>query len=212
MGLFDILKRNRNNEKFDTQLPYTIEKDFEGKTKIEYVEKMQNNDAYHTILTIIKSDGNLADCYVFWYKDGNAIMIDSTTGREVGTEIISTKIDFDLLNRDPNYVHALMCNLLNRDRVMKYLQRGLQENPENPCGKYVGSIEKREDGYKKVFDPNIGLMSHNSYEMVAERQRVKDSKIRNMRKELKVENNNAARALSRAQEIQKKLDEVERGR
>ena len=120
------------------------------------------------------------------------------------------KNDFNLLQNDPNYVHALMCNLLNRDRVMKYLQRGLQENPENPCGKYVGSIEKSENTYKKVFDSNIGRISHNSPEMVAERKTKRENEIRNIRENLIVENYDAKKALERAQELRRKLNEYEK--
>ena len=57
----------------------------------------------------------------------------------------------------------------------KYLENGLQENPEVPCGNYIGQLcYIPERGiYKKQFDPYIGDFSHNSTPQVERRRQHK---------------------------------------
>lgn len=211
MGFFDILKRNRNNEKFETQLPYTIGINKEGKTQVDYTDTQSKHaHLYDTTRIIIDYvQGNLAKCRVSWYGRDDAVMLDGI-GNEISRATdyskIITKIDFELLQRDPNYVQSLMCKLLDRNRVDKYLERGLQDNPDNPCGNYIGSIEKREDGYIKFFDSNIGLQIHNSPEMRNKRQDYKEQKLQNLRDRLKIENLNAKIALNEVQKIKEEID------
>lgn len=33
----------------------------------------------------------------------------------------------------------------------QYLENGLQESPEHPCGKYIGGMRKTENGYNKFL-------------------------------------------------------------
>ena len=55
-----------------------------------------------------------------------------------------------------------MVELLNRSRVKSYIERGLVDNPDVPCGNYVGGIETTPDGsFGKIFDNFIGTYVHN---------------------------------------------------
>jgi len=112
-------------------------------------------------------------------------------------------IDTDLIWKDEQYCLAVMKNLLNQHRVEEYLNRGLQESPEVPCGKYVGGVQKRGEVYKKVFFRQLGEASHNSQEMVNERQRLNEELKQKREQE-------RARKLAQIAKLQQELDDMDR--
>jgi len=67
-----------------------------------------------------------------------------------------------------------MKELLDKKRVERYLESGLQETPEHPCGEYIGGIRQTEKGYGKFFSIIVGEASHNSESMVNKRQKYRE--------------------------------------
>ena len=222
MGLLDMFKNKKNNNIYKQEIePYSLnyEKNREGKLQIEYIENIQyEKKGYDTTRLIVDSrNGNISECRISWYGKDDAMILDQKTGEMLGRATnykdILVEIDYNLLQKDPNYANSLMLLLLNKDRVNGYLERGMQANPEVLCGKYVGGIRKNEEGqYEKVFDTNIGVMSHNSLEMLNKRKKEKERKVQNLRDRLKVENDVAVDALNKAKEIQKQIDDAEKMR
>ena len=190
MGLLDMFKKKENNvENRKKSMPekrdnYTINENIEGKFQLDYTEAEPKFGQFYdtTRLVVDKINNDVSKCRVSWYGHDDAIIINPETGEEVGrltnySEIL-TKIDYDLLQRDPNYVRTLMVTLLKRNRVEEYLARGLQENPELPCGEYVGHVQLKDGKYQKVFDEELGRQSHYSERMRQIRQFYRDTEIR----------------------------------
>ena len=80
-----------------------------------------------------------------------------------------------LLQTDENYCSVVMRKLLDQKRVIKYLEDGLQETPEQPCGKYIGGVKPTEKGYGKFFSLSVGRASHNSDLMINRRREYRES-------------------------------------
>lgn len=187
MGFLDKFKNNEAAKKRQNtvsqstakqELPFDIKytKNSEGKLQIDFYDKNAEFRQFYDTTRLIIDDnisnvGNkaLRDCRISWYGQDDAIMFDRE-GNEISSRTayrnITTNIDFNLLQNDPNYCIALMKSLLNKKRVEEYLNRGMNENPEVPCGKYVGEIRKIDNMYKKVFDKTEGERSHYSQEMI----------------------------------------------
>ena len=189
MGLLDIFKKKEknNNEIIENKAEQPKQDDYKislmlenGSLKVEFYERQPKfGQFYDTTRLIIDrmNEQDLADCRVSWYGEDDSIVLDkhgNDLGRREAYKNILTHIDIELLQKDKNYTKALMKDLLNQSRVLQYLQEGLKDNPERPCGKYVGSIQNIDGQYRKIFDPNLGQMSHNSPEMVDKRQKYQE--------------------------------------
>lgn len=207
MGFLDRFKKQE--KKATTVAPDIRTPQKRNDNQIEYsstedgrlvVQLMENNPKlgqfYDTTKLIIDNkkvelEGNyLQNCMVSWYGQNDCVRLDSRGneyGRRSQFKNVLAEIDEDLLWTDENYCLAVMKMLLNQNRVEEYLNRGLQETPDTPCGKYVGGIRQREDGsYGKVFKTNVGKASHNSQEMVAKRQRLQEQ-IRQRQEQVKAD-------------------------
>ena len=201
MGLFDRFKKNKqtktdeptinnmqqennvNNVQF---VPYDVQYHNNGSIQIEFYDR--NSDFktfYDTTRLIINNRLNIEghqiyNCAVSWYGQNDCIMIDKTTGEELGRagqyRGVLVELDLQLLLHDKNYHQMVMKGLLNKDRVEKYLNEGLKETPEIPCGKYIGGVRQTENGYKKFFDMEVGRSSHNSDLMKKRRQQNREMK------------------------------------
>lgn len=132
---------------------------------------------------------------VSWYGRNDAIVFDEN-GQESGRRSlyrgVLTQIDLNLLQTDASYCYTVMKQLLEKSRVERYLSQGLEKNPQRPCGKYIGGVERMENGYRKVFDEAIGRESHYSRLMVDRRrendlrhQREQEDKIRMKQEQIK---------------------------
>ena len=115
----------------------------------------------------------LWNCRVSWYGIEDGIGRDFIKPRSEQYTGVLAQIDLDLLQHDPTYCKMVMKNLLDQDRVRSYLNEGLKENPERPCGKYIGGVGKTEKGYAKFFSPSVGEASHNSKLMVDRRKQLR---------------------------------------
>ena len=115
---------------------------------------------------------------VSWYGEDDAVPVNIPghhhSLRRRDTRSIQLGLDFSKLS-DSKYLKTLFYLLLNQDRVERYLNNGLQENPEVPCGNYIGQLcYTPEKGiYQKQFDLHIGKISHNSTPQVERRRQHK---------------------------------------
>lgn len=191
------MRTNNNTEKQQQESPYYIKaiKNKEGKIQIDFHENMKPSDQfYDTTRLIIDGDrkdipnASLKDCRVSWYGEDDAVMFDNK-GNEISrrTNYKNVLVDLDLktLISNRNYCISVMKGLLNEKRVEEYLSRGMQENPDIPCGNYLGRIDRVGNTFKKRFDPNIGRKVHNSIEMRAERRMYQKKQKENKQRAIK---------------------------
>lgn len=155
------------------QLPFYVEfrQTSKGYLQIEFYDNNPDFWQFYDITKLIVDRQPLNikgrqvyNCAVSWYRRDACIMFD-----EKLTEVLA-EIVLELLQSDPNYCYSIMKNLLNKQRVEIYLERGLQETPFISCGKYIGGIKSPEKGYNKFFCIDVGLASHNSELMINRRQ------------------------------------------
>ena len=176
MVLFDrFKKKNINVEPEVKKEPPTFEVKYsitsDGKLQVDFHDlKKDFKQFYDTTRLIVDTnsakkteDSTVYDCLVSWYEERYEVL------KKVGDSLraldykdILAELDLDLLQNDEKYCKMVIKSLINEKRVERYLETGLQEEPELPCGKYVGGIFKTEKGYEKLFDPDIGKKSHNS--------------------------------------------------
>lgn len=181
MGLLNIFKKNKETQ---TTIPVQEKNPFDitynqledGSIQIDFLDndsRITLGQFYDTTRLIISSEdialGNhqVSNCYVSWYDSTDAERLDKQTRkysyREVWAEIDRQQIG------NPQYIAILMRGLLKKSRVEEYLSKGLQEQPDRPCGKYIGGIQMTSNGYGKVFNQEIGNIAHNTYDMRMQR-------------------------------------------
>ena len=191
MGLFDRFKKNNkqnamsivNNKQTIEQFPFYIDYNLNsnGTLQVDFYDKYPNfNKFYDTTRLIIGTQLNIEghkvyDCAVSWYGHSDCQMFDKKTGtfdspRAQEYYGVLAEIDLELLQSDPNYCNMVMNKLLDKQRVETYLENGLRETPEQPCGKYIGGVRQTEKGYSKFFSIIVGQASHNSKLMINRRQ------------------------------------------
>lgn len=222
MGLLDIFKKKEQiNEQIETvtqeqTLPYDInlKVNEEGKLQVDFHDKRPDfKEFYDTTRLIIDSQRTdmgsipLKECRVSWYGESDMIMIDRETGEEISRRTdykdILTDIDIGLLQTDYNYCVSVMKNLVNQKRVEKYLNDGLKENPEVPCGKYIGGIRNNQNKYEKYFDQIAGQKSHNSNEMIDKRNKYRELQEIRRQQQIKMKREEMAK-------LQSEIDDLSR--
>lgn len=139
----------------------------DGKLQIDYMEKPDFRKPYDStrlVLETIPENINGNKVYtgkVSWYNQGDTIMFDNNDSRHRGWTI-RMEVEPTLLRTNDEYVRWVMVGLLNRSRVQSYIERGLIDNPDVPCGNYVGGIDaKPDESFGKIFDNFIGTYVHN---------------------------------------------------
>lgn len=129
----------------------------------------------------------LEEAKISWRNNDDMNYIDENGREERITpdmQDIRVSIDFEKLYHDRAYQEVLMKGLLTKQRVSRYLNQGLEEVPENPCGNYIGEViqkeEKDEQGniarryYTRGFNSYIGRMVHNLPDQIARRNAQKE--------------------------------------
>lgn len=199
MGFLDRFKKQNKNEviaepkgqipqkRNENAIEYSCTDD--GRLVIELIEQRTKPGQFYDTTKLVfdnkmvELEGHyLQNCMVSWYGQEDCVRLDSNGndyGRRGQFKNVLADIDTSLIWNDEEYCLAVMKKLLNQDRVEEYLNRGLQESPDVPCGKYVGGIKLRGEEYRKVFHPGVGKASHNSPEMVDKRQRLQEQKRQN---------------------------------
>ena len=194
MGLLDKFRKKQpekdqiheedNNKEFLRNAKFSMTKD--GRLQVDFYDREADFRQFYDVTRLIASIDTINlgghpvhNCVVSWYGENDAIMFDSKgmdLSRRTQYREVLAEINLEQLRTDYNYCEAVMKGLLNKERVEKYLSRGLQENPENPCGKYIGGVRKTpENTYQKFFSKRAGEASHNSEFMINRRREVREN-------------------------------------
>ena len=125
--------------------------------------KQSYNSTRLISLGTVNLDGEyVKNCLVSWYNEVDAEYYDSVDSRRCYQNVL-VDIDLRRLQQDPNYCYIVMTKLLEKNRVEKYLNRGLEEQPIEPCGNYIGGLKWKEEGYwGEKFSPRVGRAAHYS--------------------------------------------------
>ena len=187
-------------------------KTVEGQTGIEYYNHRNSlAKGYDTTRLILGNEKEiqgkkLRECLVSWYNADK--VLENTIKRREGkfygefnsyTQIFA-EINLNLLVTNPEYSAKVMNDLLDKSRVEKYIERGLQEAPDVYTGRYVGGVARTNDGgYIKTFNRDIGKATYNLPENKKRREERKkeieaykrielqqaEDKVRKIKQELK---------------------------
>lgn len=193
MGLFDRFKK-KDTQKVEeatirtsspNQAPFDIEygQSSDGRyLQVEFHDNRADFKKFYDITRLIVDRQPLDiaghpvhNCAVSWYGSEDCQMFDEKLGafesqRAHEYRGVLAEIDLNLLQSDPNYCSMVMKSLLDKQRVERYLETGLQEEPKMPCGKYIGGVRQTENGYGKFFSTVVGRVSHLSDLMVNRRK------------------------------------------
>ncbi len=220
MGFFDKLKKNskqniENNR--EEQLSFDIEysSTSNGNLQVEYFDKDINFKKFYDVtrLVIKREPLNIENhqvynCAVSWYGSGDCKFLNEKTGKFENISAqdyrgVLLELDLELLENDINYCNMVMKKLLDKERVEKYLENGLEETPKQPCGKYVGGVKKTENGYTKFFSTTVGQASHNSELMVNRRKEHREMLERKKQKDIESKR-------AQIEKLQREIDNMER--
>lgn len=216
MGLFDRLRKKKEisvtnetheNENILNMPKLTITQDGRLNAEFNHNETREFYDT--TKLTIdynhpfMIAGQNLYNCVVAWDGRNDCRLLDSIDNSQIAGNRNDYKgvwLDIDLgkLQTDPNYCNVLMNELLLRSRVYQYIENGLKENPERPCGKYIGGVREQNGIYNKYFSATVGRAAHNDPFMVDRRAKLRE----------KAEADKAARIEAKKQQMAKLQDEI----
>lgn len=194
MGVLDrILNKRQDTTSIDNKMPiekrhpdatYGITQD--GRLQVEFYDNQPDFKQFYGVTRLIINQvplnmggESVYNCIVSWYGISDCHIFNRATGRMDSPRAseykgVLAQIDLDLLQNDPQYCETVMKGLLNKKRVERYLEQGLQENPGQPCGKYIGGVAKKETGYNKFFKRAIGVASHYSPHMINKRQKYRE--------------------------------------
>lgn len=190
MGFLDRFKKSDNMNTSTQPSPRVEEQPIKvkysvlpnGNFQVEFYNRNAEFKKFYdtTRLIIGRQALNLAghavcNCAVSWYGKDDHQMVNEKTGQLESPRAgqykgVLAELDLRLLQTDPNYCSMVMQDLMDKQRVERYLEDGLQEQPKVPCGKYIGGIRQSEQGYTKFFNPSVGLVSHNSDLMIGRRR------------------------------------------
>ncbi len=220
MGILDRFKKKKEepapsysipsspNTKPPFDLIVTATKD--GRCQMEFEDHKADMKQFYDITRLIINgkpiniNGHvLYDCDISWYGSTDAILLGpdgEKFGRRNEYKNILAEIDMGRMQTDSRYCQFVMRGLLNRKRVLRYLEKGLRDSPDIPCGKYVGGVRYLEGGkLDKFFSCDVGQAAHSSPEMVSMREKHKQ------REEAK----RAAEIAERQARIQRLNDEID---
>lgn len=192
MGFLDLFKKGKNiqsNQPEIVEEPFNIKYGINknGKLQVEFYDKNAAFKQFYDTTRLIIDDKavtlageEVQNCKVSWYGENDCCELNKQTGEFESPKAgnykeVLAQIDLELLKNDKNYCYAVMKGLLDQKRVERYLETGLQEVPEQPCGNYIGGVRKTERGYGKFFSTDVGKVSHNSDLMKNKRQRQREA-------------------------------------
>lgn len=219
MGLFDRFKKNKqetdkkvDNISKDYEIKYGMSQD--GRLQIDFYDRNikvgQFYDTTRLIVgdkTVVLANQRVQNCIVSWYRQDDTVFSDPQYENESidarSYKGVLAQIDPVLLQSDEKYCSNVMRYLLNKKRVNQYLENGLQESPEHPCGKYIGGMRKTENGYSKFFNIDAGIASHNSRLMVERRRENREKMEQKKRMEID-------RKRAEIQKLQSEIDDMYR--
>lgn len=223
MGLFDFLKNKQknvetqpsvqqNNEQKSFNINYKWTRD--GNLQVDFYDSIGKFGQFYDTTRLIVSQTPeiianqcLQDCQVSWYGSNDAVVLGGEyfgeSKNSVNYSHVLAQIDTNLLMQDEEYCYTVMKRLLDRKRVMTYLEDGLKENAQLPCGEYIGGIQKQGNEYKKVFSEEVGNAAHYSAKMVNRRAALKQKN--EVAKQMEIEAKKR-----KIQELQGEIDDLSR--
>lgn len=166
-------KSKRNKLSFEVQTKTTSD----GRLQIDFYEKDADfKQFYDTTRLIIDSNGLsvgnhlIHNCMVAWYRQEDNINAANKEVRRLYYKTVLAEIDLKLLKSDSNYCNKVMKELLSKKSVEKYLENGLEEKTDFPCGNYIGGVRKVDNVYQRIFTREVGKYSHDSEYMINKRR------------------------------------------
>ena len=196
MGLFDRFKKKEKNthqgeEQRRQELPFDVQFSMtnDGRLQVDFYDKQAKFGQFYDTTRLIADlqqfylgGRPVHNCLVSWYGQDDAVMFNANgmdMGRREQYRGVLSEINLEQLQSGLNYCYRVMKDLLNKQRVESYLDRGLEENPETPCGKYIGGVRKTPDNqYQKFFSSEAGKACHYSDLMIQRRQQNREQKER----------------------------------
>lgn len=117
---------------------------------------------------------------VSWYGKNDAVYLDpqyGDMGRRNQFTDIKLGLDVNKFFSDPAYQAVLMRQLLDKNRIERYISQGLEDSPKTPCGNYIGHVgissKSNSNEYRKIFSEAVGREVHYSHEMLTKREEYK---------------------------------------
>lgn len=192
MGFLDRFKRKEQNvqqpqQSQQPELPFDVQfcMTQDGRLQVDFFDKQADFKQFYDSTRLIASMDTfdlggkpVHNCLVSWYGKNDAVMFDENgmMGRMFDYRGVLAEIDLEQLQTDQNYCYIVMKDLLSKQRVERYLSKGLEENPDTPCGKYIGGVRKMpENQYQKFFSIQTGKACHYSDFMVNRRREVREA-------------------------------------
>lgn len=228
MILWGFLEEKNKNQKLKHRCGRVEKPPFEinyyntndGRLAIEFIDNELRGKKFYDVTRIVinnpvdfefshpqdqrtKKVCRVQDLLVSWYDRNDAAVFGRTTRADIYTEVLA-EIDIESLTRDPMYMQYVMRQLLDQKRVEGYLQKGLEDNPDRPCGIYVGGVRNGNTQgkmYDKFFNLEIGKRVHNTPYMQKKRQKHKEELISEI--DRKMEKNNKEK-----ERLQKEKEDV----
>ncbi len=159
----------------------------EGYTQIDFGVSNGGQNSYCTRLVLEPRPERINYHKVYtgkvsWYNTLDTMYFDKGNMRDPRNRgpKIRLSVDPDLLQTDNEYTEIVMGDLLSKNRVTSYMNRGLTENPDIPCGNYVGGVRVLRNGrYDKFFDSKTGYYVHNLPEIARYRAGYQEKGRRN---------------------------------
>ena len=206
MGFLDIFRRKTPDvnhyiepDLIDAEPHVLREVTADGKLQIDYIGKTDFRKPYDCTRLVLETIPENINGYmiytgkVSWYNKTDTIMFDGNDTRHNGLTV-RMEVEPNLLRTNDEYTRFVMVYLLEKNRVRSYYERGFIDNPDKPCGNYIGGIVVGKDvKYEKIFDSFIGTAVHNmpairqvraQYQERQRIERAKEARIQQLYKEL----------------------------
>lgn len=181
-----------SDQNIKSKLPYKAEFKTidDGRIQIDFSEKEADFKQFYDTTRLIVDTKPLEfqncllyNCMVAWYNQDDNISSVNKEVRRLYYKTVLAQIDLRLLQTDPAYCKKVMKELLDKKMVERYIENGFDEDSNYPSGNYIGGVIKSKDGYRKVFNQEVGKAVHNSENMIKARGEHKE--IEEYRKKIK---------------------------
>lgn len=181
MGFFNRKKRQEPQKPMQRRMnppAVRIERSWtkSGDLQIDFIEaKPKVGQFYDTTRLVLNMDPEIMakkEVYtgkISWYNQDDAILLKPEYGEDSRHRgpLVRLEVDPDLLETDDTYTRVVMKGLLEQKRVNRYLDMGMQTNPQEPCGDYIGGVYPDKG---KIFSRDVGRKAHND-PVIADRRR-----------------------------------------
>lgn len=168
----------------------TTEKEFYDTTKLTIDVENPLSIGGKVLYNCIVAWDSYNDCIRFGEKSEEYRKI---AGNRDAYKGVWLDLNLGSLQTSPEYCDVLMNKLLKKSRVNNYIEMGLQENPERPCGKYIGGVQMGPYGYEKCFSPTVGRDAHQTPFMVNRRAERRQKEAERIAAQIEAKKNERAR-------------------